>query len=109
MKDIGRGLGIDHNLINDMNKLIPMDGAETVPLDDAVEMVPRLKQFEEEYPRLFELVRKVENMPRSASIHPCGVLITPEPVHKSAPLMKGKHDERVAQYDGPTLEEIGLT
>jgi len=107
-KDIGRALGIDHTIINDMNKLIPSHQGKTLSIDDSLDEVKELKQYEEKYPKLFEMAREVESMPRSSSIHACGILITPEPIAKSAPLMRGKEGERVTQYDGPTLESLGF-
>jgi DNA polymerase-3 subunit alpha len=106
-KDIGRGLGIDHNIINDMNKLIPVHQGKVMSIEDAMEEVADLQPYISQYPELFELASKVEKLPRSASIHACGMLITPDPVSKAAPLMRGKNGERVTQYEGPTLESIG--
>lgn len=107
-KDIGRALGIDHNIINDMNKLIPSHQGKTLSIEDSLEAVPELHDYKNRYPRLFQLALQVESMPRSSSIHACGLLITPEPIVKSAPLMRGKNGEIVTQYDGPTLESLGF-
>ncbi len=106
-KDIGRGLGIDHNLINDMNKLIPSHQGKVASIEEALESSKDLQKYKEKYPDLFDLAIKVEKLPRSSSIHACGLLITPEPIWKSAPLMRGKNGERVTQYEGPVLEELG--
>jgi DNA polymerase-3 subunit alpha len=106
-KDIGRGLGIDHNLINDMNKLIPQKFGKVYTIEESLVEVPELRKWQEKYPELFELAMKVEKLPRSSSIHACGILITPDPVDKAAPLMRGKEGERVTQYEGPTLEKLG--
>lgn len=107
-KDIGRALGIDHTIINDMNKLIPMVQGKTLSIDESLEEVPEMAQYEKMYPEMFRLARQVESMPRSSSIHACGILITPEPIVESAPLMRGKEGEVVTQYDGPTLEKLGF-
>jgi DNA polymerase III subunit alpha len=106
-KDIGRGLGIDHNLINDMNKLIPAKFGKVYTIEESLAEVPALRDWQKEYPELFELAMKVEKLPRSSSIHACGILITPDPVYKSAPIMRGKNGETVTQYEGPTLEKLG--
>lgn len=107
-KDIGRGLGIDHNIINDMNKLIPSLFGQVYSIDQALEEVKELREYERQYPKLFELARKVLELPRTTSIHACGVVISPVPIHEVAPLMIGKDGEVVTQYDGPTLEKLGL-
>lgn len=106
-KDIGRGLDIDHNIINDMNKLIPVKFGKPYSIDEALEEVAELKQYEQAYPKLFELARKVQSLPRSSSIHACGLLIMDEPVHRLSPIKRGKDGEVVTEYDGPTLEELG--
>lgn len=106
-KDVARALGIDHNLINEMNKLIPVHQGKVASIDEALEEVPELREWEQRFPELFKLARKVQQLPRSASIHACGVVITPEPIAQNAPLMRGKDGEIVTQYDGPTLEQLG--
>lgn len=106
-KDIGRALGIDHFVINDMNKLIPVVQGKTLSIDDSLEEVAELREYELIYPKMFELARQVENMPRSSSIHACGILITDEPIAKSVALSRGKEGETVTQFDGPTLESLG--
>lgn len=107
-KDIGRGLGIDHNLINEMNKLIPVLFGQPYTIEQALDEVVELREWQERYPQLFDLAMEVEKLPRSASIHACGVVITPQPVSDLVPLMRGKDDEVVTQYDGPTLETLGI-
>jgi len=106
-KDIGRGLGIDHNLINEMNKLIPAKFGKVYSIEESLAEVPQLREYQQRYPQLFELGQKVEKLPRSSSIHACGILITPDPVFKAAPIMRGKNGETVTQYEGPTLEKLG--
>lgn len=106
-KDIARGLDIDHTLINEMNKLIPVKGGKVATIAESLEDVPELKKWQSRFPELFRLSQKVEKLPRSASIHACGLLITPDPVWKSAPVMRGKGGETVVQYEGDTLEKLG--
>lgn len=106
-KDIARGLGIDHTLINDMNKLIPQKFGKVYTIADSLLEVSELREWKVKYPELFELAEKVEKLPRSASVHACGLLITPDPIWKSAPIMRSKEGQAVTQYDGPTLEKLG--
>lgn len=107
-KDIARGLGIDHNLINQMNKLIPSLFGQVYTIEQALDEVAELREWQNRYPDLFELAMKVETLPRSQSIHACGIVITPTPVVEVAPLMLGKKGEIVTQYDSVTLEMLGL-
>lgn len=107
-KDIARGLGIDHNIINEMNKLIPSLFGQVYTIEQALDEVAELREYQETYPKLFELAMQVEKLPRSQSIHACGIVITPMPVVEVAPLMNGKNGEVVTQYDSVTLEMLGL-
>lgn len=107
-KDIGRGLGIDHNLINEMNKLIPSLFGQVYTIEQALDEVDELREWQDRYPQLFELAIQVEKLPRSQSIHACGIIITSVPVVDVAPLMHGKSGEVVTQYDSVTLEMLGL-
>lgn len=107
-KDIARGLGIDHTLINEMNKLIPVLFGQPYTVEQALDEVAELREWQEKYPKLFELAMQVEKLPRSQSIHACGVVITPIPVTDVVPLMRGKSEEVVTQYDSETLEMLGL-
>ena len=91
-----------------MNKLIPVRGGTVATIDEALEEVEELRGWKERYPKLFEMANKVLSLPRSSSIHACGLLITSEPIHEVAPLMRGKGGERVTMYDGPTLEQLGF-
>ena len=53
------------------------------------------------------MARKLEGMPRHASTHAAGVVITEQPVSDYVPL--AKNDEAVVtQYTMTTLEELGL-
>ena len=53
------------------------------------------------------MARKLEGMPRNASTHAAGVVITDKPVAQYVPLAKN-NDSVVTQYTMTTLEELGL-
>lgn len=104
LKDVGRAFGIDHQEINVLNKKIP-DG---MSLLDAHENVPEMLSFSEKYPNVYQTALEVENMPKTASVHACGLILSPTTLVNSLPLMKGKNGEIVSQYEGPELESIGF-
>lgn len=109
LKDIGRALSIDHNEINEMNKFIPTHNGEVMPISEAMDLIPQVRTYSERYPKLFELALEVESMPRTQSVHACGILITKDPITTEVPLIRGKKEgESVAGYSGPTLEAKGF-
>lgn len=71
LKDIGRGMGIDHNIVNEMNKLIPSLFGKVYTIEEALNEVKELKPYQEQYPDLFDMAKKVLSLPRQASIHAC--------------------------------------
>lgn len=49
------------------------------------------------------------NMPRSLGVHPCGVIITPQPTREMVPLTRSKKtDFLLTQYDNDYVEDAGL-
>ena len=61
----------------------------------------------EQVQKLIDTAKALEGMPRHASTHAAGVVITRRPVYEYVPL--AKNDESVVcQYIMTTLEELGL-
>lgn len=73
LKDVGRTLNVDHNLINRWNKDLPVDNGRVMDLSDAVETIPTFIEARKKYPELFELALDLQSMPRSAGVHACFV------------------------------------
>ncbi len=108
IRDVGRALGISYALVDQVAKMIPKELKITI--QKAVDGSRELRELMEANPqvkRLVELARQVEGMPRNASTHAAGVVITHDTVESYVPL--AKNDEAVVtQYPAPTLEELGL-
>ncbi len=64
----------------------------------------------DEQPQVKELIdtaRALEGMPRNASTHAAGVVITKDPVDTYVPLSRNG-DQMVTQFTMVTIEELGL-
>ena len=70
------------------------------PLRELYETDPQVK-------KLIDTAKALEGMPRHASTHAAGVVITKRPVYEYVPLAKND-DAVVCQYIMTTLEELGL-
>ena len=57
--------------------------------------------------RLIDVAKALEGMPRHASTHAAGVVITDKPVYEYVPLAM-TDESVVCQYPMTTLEELGL-
>ncbi len=59
--------------------------------------------------RVIDMAKKLEGMPRNASTHAAGVLISKEPVTEYVPLQRNTKDQSVmTQYSMKKLEDLGL-
>lgn len=108
VRDVGRALGFSYGAVDSVAKLIPMRLNMTI--EKAMKITPELRERyekEEDVKRLLDMALKVEGMPRHASTHAAGVVITHNPVYTYVPL--AKNDESVVtQFTMTTLEELGL-
>ena len=74
--------------------------------DEAIENADKY-EIDETTKRIIDIARGLEGMPRNASTHACGVVITKDPVDTYVPLYVNDGNV-VAQYTMVLLEELGL-
>ncbi len=109
IRDVGRALGIPYGDADRVAKLIPRDLNATV--DSALETVAELKSLYENEPdikRLIDTSRALEGLPRHASTHAAGVVITQEPIVNYVPLTLNKDNFITTQFPKDTVESLGL-
>lgn len=108
VRDVGRALGLPYNLVDSVSKQIPRELG--ISIEKALKKNSALQDMYDKDERIRDLVdmaQKVEGMPRHASTHAAGVVITDKPVCEYVPL--ARNDESVVtQYTMTTLEELGL-
>ena len=108
IRDVGRVLDMPYGTVDGIAKLVPMEPKMT--LTRALSISRELKARYDADPQVKELIDmslKLEGMPRHASTHAAGVVITSRPVSDYVPLAKND-DLVVTQYIMTTLEELGL-
>ncbi|MDY5100887.1 MAG: DNA polymerase III subunit alpha [Oscillospiraceae bacterium] len=108
VRDVGRALNMGYAECDAVAKQIPM--ALGMTLDEALKLSKPLREMyegDEAVHNMVDTARALEGMPRHASTHAAGVVITQRPVYEYVPL--AKNDESVVtQYTMTTLEELGL-
>ena len=108
VRDVARVLDISYGDADAVAKAIPMGPNMTIK--DALRVSKPLRDMyegDEMLHRLIDVAEALEGMPRHASMHAAGVVITDKPVYEYVPL--SKNDESVVtQYQMTTLEELGL-
>ena len=111
IRDVGRALNIPYADVDVVAKQVPSGpGALHITLDEALKLSKPLRdayEGDERMRTLSDTAKAIEGMPRHASTHAAGVVITRKPVVDYVPL--AKNDESVVtQYVMTTLEELGL-
>ena len=109
IKDVGRVLDLPYAMVDNIAKMVPRE--LNITIDKAIQENPDLKELYQNDPQVKDLIeksKKLEGLPRHASIHASGVLISGRPVGEYVPLSIGADGEIVAQFEKDTLEELGL-
>ncbi|MCC5910204.1 MAG: DNA polymerase III subunit alpha [Clostridiaceae bacterium] len=108
IRDVGRVINLPYNTVDKIAKEIPF--ALGITINKALEMNPNLKKLYEEdrdAHYLIDMAKKLEGMPRHASTHAAGVVISKKTLDKHVPLYM--HENSITtQFPMGTLEEIGL-
>jgi len=108
IRDVGRVMGLPYAEVDAIAKQVP--NTQHITLSDALRLSKPLSDLyegDENVKTLIDTARKLEGMPRNASTHAAGVVITKKPVYEYVPLAKND-DAVVCQYIMTTLEELGL-
>ena len=108
LRDVGRVMGLSYAQTDAVSKMVPTELNMT--LDKALKVSPELKaayDADEQVRALIDTARKLEGMPRHASTHAAGVLITAKPVNEYVPLQTND-DVVTTQFPMTTLESLGL-
>ncbi len=110
IKDVARVLGLGFEQANNLTKLVPSELKMT--LDKALAQEPELKKQYHADPvvkRIVDIGRRLEGVARNAGVHAAGVVVADQPLTNFLPLCKAAgHDTVVTQFDGPTVEKVGL-
>ena len=108
IRDVGRVMGVSYADTDACAKSVP--NALHITIDESLRLSKPLKELydgDETMHRLIDTARALEGLPRHASTHAAGVVITKDPVYTYVPL--AMNDESVVtQYQMTTLEELGL-
>lgn len=108
IRDVARVLDFPYAEADKLAKMIPNELHITIKkaLDQNKELND-LFENDEQIHKLLEIAMGLEGMPRQASTHACGVVITKDPVDTYVPLYV-RDNQISTQYIMTTLEELGL-
>ncbi len=109
VRDVTRALGFPYALGDQIAKLIPFN----MNLRESLESTDDLKKIYQANPdakRIIDSAIKLEGTARHASVHACGVVISPEPLVNFMPLQHAPQSDNavITQFEGHAVEDLGL-
>ena len=107
--DIAKALGVSEFQIRRMTEKLPHTSARDVAgaARDGVE-TGGLAWEENPYQAALKLAARLDGFPRHAKMHPCGVVISREPVGELTPLFTSASGRATTQFDMEAVEAMGL-
>lgn len=109
VRDVGRALNVPYADTDKAAKLIPAQVGMTI--SKALDQVPELRdRYEKSAPvrEMIDTALKVEGMPRHASTHAAGVVISSGVLTDIVPIQEGSEIAVLTQYPMESLESIGM-
>lgn len=109
LRDVGKALGIAARKIDSLCKMVP--NTPKITLSQTMDNVPRFKQtihLSKELTHLYQLALQLEGLPRHASLHAAGIILSREDIESVCPLIQLDEEMFATQYTMEYLEELGL-
>lgn len=109
IRDVGRVLDMPYAMTDNIAKMVPQ--TLHITLDQALKENKELKQLydsDEQVKYLIDMSKRLEGLPRHASMHAAGVVICGKPVDEYVPLSRASDGSITTQFIMTTLEELGL-
>ena len=108
IKDVGRALEVPLDDVEKLTELIPP--IPGITLDEVLEQVPEFQALADrpENKELMDLSKAVEGTKRHVSCHASAIVVSNGPLADYVPLFKDKHDQVASQFEGKTVEDVGI-
>ena len=109
IRDVGRVLNMPYAQVDTIAKMIPMELGITIKKALAINSELRaLYDDNVEVAGLIDMSKRLEGLPRHASMHAAGVVICQEAADEYVPLSRASDGSITTQFTMTTLEELGL-
>ena len=109
IRDVGRALNMSYGEVDRIAKMVPNELGITLRRSLKVNAeMQGAYETEEAVRKLLDLAMAVEGLPRHASTHAAGLVISQQPLTHYVPLQNSAEGFLTTQYDKDKVEEIGL-
>ncbi|MFI3177116.1 MAG: DNA polymerase III subunit alpha [Eubacteriales bacterium] len=109
IRDVGRVMDLPYTYVDSIAKMIPNELNMTI--EKALQKNPEFKnayEKEEQIHYLIDMCKRLEGLPRHASMHAAGVVICQQSADEFVPLSRGSDGSITTQFPMTTLDELGL-
>ncbi|MBN2561084.1 MAG: DNA polymerase III subunit alpha [Phycisphaerae bacterium] len=108
--ELGKVYGLPAHEVHRTTKLLPRAASWGLPETVAGSPETRGNVFmdEEPYRTILRMARDLEGLPRHWAMHPCGLVVSPEPLTDLVPVQRSPKGPLVAQYDMDAIEDLGF-
>ncbi len=107
VRDTGRALGMPYGDVDAVARAIPQQLNMSIGLALKMPELKELYESSEKVKKLVDTAASLEGMPRNASVHAAGVVITDAPIWSYVP-MAVSNGTVITQYDMDTIAKLGL-
>lgn len=109
LRDVARAMNINLRDVDMLCRMVP--NVLKVTLDYAYDNSPGFKQMinsSEKYRKLFHIAKRLEGLPRHASLHAAGIILSNQPIEFVCPLIDVDEGVAATQFTMEYLEDLGL-
>lgn len=109
VREVAKAFGLPPGEVGRITRLLPHYGAGDIRA--VVKFLPESRGLdieEEPLKSIVEISEFIDGSPRHLSVHPCGVVIAPEPLTRFVPLQRAAKGILITQYDMHPIEDLGL-
>jgi DNA polymerase-3 subunit alpha/error-prone DNA polymerase len=113
VRETAKVFGLPDGEINQIAKRLPwfwhMEESDQ-SLMDRITTLPQLKDvdFPQPWPEILSIAQKIIGLPRYLSVHPGGVVITPNPIDTYVPIQMAAKGVPIIQWEKDATEDAGL-
>jgi DNA polymerase-3 subunit alpha/error-prone DNA polymerase len=114
IREVAKVFGLSDSEIGEVTKKLPWFWKVAQEHEDLMQRLmnqPELKghQFIDPWPEILSTARQIIGIPRYLSVHPGGVIITPEPLCHYVPVETAAKGVPIIQWEKDGAEDAGLT
>jgi len=107
--ELGKIFGLPAHEVHKATRLLPHTAAFNI--ERAVSRSPEAREFpirEEPYRTILQLACSLEGIPHHWAMHPCGAVVSPEPLTDLVPVQRSPKGYLISQYDMDAIEAMGF-